>query len=271
MTDRPRVVVSVTASVDGRVTVGRDRLLLSEEAGSMWRSIRPAGADAVAAARTALLEELYAPTAILEGSGTFVTADVGPLDLPAADDDGLFEDYLPASVELRTTGSGSPWSTAEVGSQWDDEGRRRDRSPTPRRPRHPAAYLAYLRRETIPYLVAGEDRVDLSLALQRMRDVSRRHLRHLGSRRRAERRPAPSRPDRRTPPHPPARRHRRRGGPHQSSTAPNSSPTPSPPPYTSSPTPPPPTASCASATRSSGDARRAGASSCMDLLDCPRA
>jgi 2,5-diamino-6-(ribosylamino)-4(3H)-pyrimidinone 5'-phosphate reductase len=62
MTDRARVVVSVTASVDGRVTLGRDRLLLSEEAGSIWRSIWPTGADAAAAARTALLEELFAPT-----------------------------------------------------------------------------------------------------------------------------------------------------------------------------------------------------------------
>ena len=85
MTDRARVVVSVTASVDGRVTLGRDRLLLSEEAGSIWRSIWPTGADAASAARTALLEELYAPTAILEGSGTFVTPDAGPLDLPPTD------------------------------------------------------------------------------------------------------------------------------------------------------------------------------------------
>src|SRR3954452_21733099 len=98
MTERARVVVSVTASVDGRVTLGRDRLLLSEEAGRVWRSMQPAGAGAVFAGRTALLEELYAPTAILEGSGTFVTEDAARLDLPPADDDGLFEDYLPPDV-----------------------------------------------------------------------------------------------------------------------------------------------------------------------------
>jgi riboflavin biosynthesis pyrimidine reductase len=34
----------------------------------------------------------------------------------------------------------------------------------------PAAYLAYLRRERIAYLVAGEERVDLAEALLRMRD-----------------------------------------------------------------------------------------------------
>ncbi|MEV5961601.1 hypothetical protein AB0L70_07535 [Kribbella sp. NPDC051952] len=85
MGERARVVVSVTASVDGRVTLGRDRLLLSEEAGRVWRSLKPAGADAVESARTALLDELYSPTAILEGSGTFVTEDARPLELPAAD------------------------------------------------------------------------------------------------------------------------------------------------------------------------------------------
>jgi hypothetical protein len=34
MGERARLVMSVTASVDGRVTVGRNRLLLSEEARS---------------------------------------------------------------------------------------------------------------------------------------------------------------------------------------------------------------------------------------------
>jgi riboflavin biosynthesis pyrimidine reductase len=34
----------------------------------------------------------------------------------------------------------------------------------------PPEYLAYLRRERIPYLVAGQERVDLAGALGRMRD-----------------------------------------------------------------------------------------------------
>jgi 2,5-diamino-6-(ribosylamino)-4(3H)-pyrimidinone 5'-phosphate reductase len=34
----------------------------------------------------------------------------------------------------------------------------------------PTAYLAYLRRENIPYLVAGKEHVDLELALCRMRE-----------------------------------------------------------------------------------------------------
>lgn len=73
MGDRARVVVSVTASVDGRVTVGRDRLLLSDEARQLWRSLWPEGFASVNDARTALPEELYAPTAILEGTGALPT------------------------------------------------------------------------------------------------------------------------------------------------------------------------------------------------------
>ncbi len=169
MTDRPRVVVSVTASVDGRVTLGRDRLLLSEEAGSVWRSIQPAGADAVGAARMALLEELYAPTAILEGSGTFVTPDAGPLELPPADDDELFHDYLPPVPPDHRK-----WFTVVDGRgrvYWDTKGGEGTDLLLLVARATPSSYLAYLRRETIPYLVAGDDRVDLSLALQRMRDV----------------------------------------------------------------------------------------------------
>jgi len=33
----------------------------------------------------------------------------------------------------------------------------------------PAPYLAYLQRESIPYLVAGEDQVDLALALEKLK------------------------------------------------------------------------------------------------------
>ncbi|MGW6281501.1 RibD family protein [Kribbella sp. NPDC055071] len=172
MGERARLVVSVTASVDGRVTLGRDRLLLSEEAGRVWRSINPPGADSAHAARTALLEELYAPTAILEGSGTFVTDDAGPLDLPPTDDDGLFEDYLPTEVVKHP--DHRKWFTVVDGRgrvPWDTKGGDGIDLLLLVARATPAPYLAYLRRETIPYLVVGAERIDLSLALQRMREV----------------------------------------------------------------------------------------------------
>jgi riboflavin biosynthesis pyrimidine reductase len=171
MGDRPRVVVSVTASVDGRVTLGRSRVLLSEEAGKLWRSLMPDGMDEVTGARTALLEELYAPTAILEGSGTFVAPDVGPLDLPAADADGLYDDFLPDDV-VKHPGH-RKWFTVVDGRgrvEWDSKGGDGIDLLLLVAGTTPPSYLSYLRRETIPYLVAGDDRVDLPLALRQMRD-----------------------------------------------------------------------------------------------------
>ncbi|MER7246206.1 dihydrofolate reductase family protein [Kribbella sp. NPDC000426] len=169
MGDRARVVVSVTASVDGRVTVGRDRLLLSDEAGKLWHSLWPDGFMTMNNARTALLEELYAPTAILEGSGTFVTVDTGPLELPEATIS--YDDFLPDDVvhdpEHRK------WFTVVDGRgrvQWREKGGGGTDLLVLTSRATPAAYLAYLRRENIPYLVAGEEHVDLELALQRMRE-----------------------------------------------------------------------------------------------------
>ncbi|RZU13594.1 riboflavin biosynthesis pyrimidine reductase [Kribbella rubisoli] len=169
MGDRARVVVSVTASVDGRVTVGRDRLLLSEEAGKLWHSLWPEGFMTMNGARTALLEELYAPTAILEGSGTFVIADTGPLELPEATTS--YDDFLPDDVV--NDPRHRKWFTV-VDSRgrvlWTEKGGGGIDLLVLTSRATPTAYLAYLQRENIPYLVAGEDHVDLELALRRMRE-----------------------------------------------------------------------------------------------------
>jgi riboflavin biosynthesis pyrimidine reductase len=170
MGDRPRVVVSVTAAVDGRVTVGRDRLLLSDEAGQLWRSLWPEGFATVDRARTALLEELYAPTAILEGSGTFVTRDTGPLQLPEAT--SSYDDFLPEDV-VDDPGH-RKWFTVVDGRGrvlWTEKGGEGIDLLVLTSRATPTAYLAYLRRENIPYLVAGSnEHVELELALRRMRE-----------------------------------------------------------------------------------------------------
>jgi riboflavin biosynthesis pyrimidine reductase len=169
MSDRPRVVVSVTASVDGRVTVGRDRLLLSDEAGQLWRSLWPEGFAMADGSRTALLESLYAPTAILEGSGTFVTADTGPLELPEAT--SSYDDFLPDDV-VNDPGH-RKWFTVVDGRGrvlWTEKGGDGIDLLVLTSRSTPAAYLAYLRRKNIPYLVTGGKHVDLDLALRRMRE-----------------------------------------------------------------------------------------------------
>jgi len=174
-TSRPRVVLSVGMSVDGRVTLRRDTLLLDENARRLIALAVPARAERLEDARQALIDDLYKPRVVLEGSGTFVTDDVGPVtDLPCSDepDDVLYDDFLPGEVLERPDHNG--WFTVV-----DSRGRVRwttNRAPgldwdllvlvaraTPRN------YLAFLRRERICYLVVGEERVDLLTALRRMR------------------------------------------------------------------------------------------------------
>ena len=174
--ERPRVVVSVSASVDGRVTLRRDRLLVDEATSRVWQSLLPPSAPAVEAARAAQLESLYRPRAVLEGSGTFVTDDAGPLEGLAAPTgeplDRLRTDFLPAEVVERP--GHEKWFIVV-----DSRGRVRwtmtsaEESDLLVLVAHatPTAYLAYLRRERIPYLVAGRERVDLAEALRRMAET----------------------------------------------------------------------------------------------------
>jgi riboflavin biosynthesis pyrimidine reductase len=166
--DRPHVVVSVQASMDGRVTLRRDCLLMAEDAARVWESLRPPSAAAVDAARAAGQRA----DAILEGSGSLVAGTAGPLDdLPAVTGEpDLYADFLPEAVRERP--GHEKWFAVV-------DGRGRVRWTMTRNAEFdllvlvargtPAAYLAYLRAEGISYLVAGQERVDLGAALRRMR------------------------------------------------------------------------------------------------------
>ncbi|MCY1142424.1 dihydrofolate reductase family protein [Actinoplanes sp. Pm04-4] len=163
--EKPRVVVSVATSIDGRVSLRRDRPLMTTDDGKTWETLRPPSAQAVEEARTALLDRLYSPTVTLEGSGSMVPPSAGPLTgLPPAGPDEVYDDFLAVDAArwfAVVDGRGRVrWTMKEAGGQ------------------HllvlvshatPAAYLAYLRREGISYLVAGAQRVDLGAALRRMR------------------------------------------------------------------------------------------------------
>jgi riboflavin biosynthesis pyrimidine reductase len=127
----------------------------------------------------AWLRDHHGVGATLEGSGSFVREDQAPDPLPPYEGDveALYQDYLPRSVLGRpghrgwftaVDGRGRVrWGTkdgAEYGEAWAGwhllvwVGRHT-----------PPAYLATLRREEIPYLVAGEGRVDLGAALVKMK------------------------------------------------------------------------------------------------------
>jgi 2,5-diamino-6-(ribosylamino)-4(3H)-pyrimidinone 5'-phosphate reductase len=165
----PRLVVSVTASADGRVTLNRASRLLGEATGRMWDSIHPASADEMLTARRAEIERRYAPQVVLEGSGTFVVDTDGPItDLPAPHGDiaVLYDDFLPAEHDSR-------WFACVDGRgriRWTHKGDVDRRLLVIVSHATPAPYLAYLRGEDIPYLVAGDGPVDLGHALRTMKD-----------------------------------------------------------------------------------------------------
>jgi len=163
---RPRVVVSVVATADGRITLNRAERLLDEGVGRRWRTAWPPDVDDLLAQRTTAIEQRHHPRVVLEGSGTFVADDDGSLDLPdtgtAAED--LLVDFLPyrsprwfAVVDGRGR---VPWTYKQDGET---------SLLVIVSANTPLPYLAHLRREQIPYLLAGAHRLDLEFALAKIR------------------------------------------------------------------------------------------------------
>jgi 2,5-diamino-6-(ribosylamino)-4(3H)-pyrimidinone 5'-phosphate reductase len=162
---RPRVIVSVTATADGRVALNRQERLLDDGPRGRWQAAWPPDVSELMARRTALIEQRHHPAVVMEGSGTFVADGAGPLDLPAAGEPAavLQTDYLPFR---------SPRWFAVVDSRgrvaWTHKGHAETSLLVIASKNTPLPYLAFLRRERIPYLLAGAHRVDLAAALAKL-------------------------------------------------------------------------------------------------------
>ncbi|TDD43118.1 RibD family protein [Kribbella antibiotica] len=171
MLERPRVVINVGASVDGKVALTRDALLMHQPSTDLWAAMTPPGADPVPLDVLELLKQQYGCNAILEGSGSLVTESETPEELPPYDGDAadLYEHFLPADItqllspplmwfvvvdsrgRVRWTENHENWAVLVLVTRST-----------------PAAYLAYLHREHICYLVIGEVQVDLERAIAAM-------------------------------------------------------------------------------------------------------
>jgi riboflavin biosynthesis pyrimidine reductase len=170
--NRPYLIVHTVASVDGRISLGPDRTAFDDVGDDRWQTIWASDVDLEQARRDLLSE--YRPQVLLEGSGSFALegAQVRPLppaDLPAS---VLLEDFLPDVVVNAPNHLG--WLAAV-------DGRGRVRGGMKEFPgwegwhtlhlvakTTPLDYLAFLRREEIPYLVSGEGHVDLAGVLGKM-------------------------------------------------------------------------------------------------------
>ncbi len=170
---RPRVVIYAEASLDGRITASPGALLLFGD--PRW----PHAGDPSAA--MAELLRIHAPGAMLEGSRSFVNPGMEPEPLPPTDDDSdeLCRDTLFDDIAQRPGFRG--WFVAVDGGgrvRWTYTGEPGREAPGSEgwhllvlvSRATPPAYLALLRREHVPYLVVGDERVDLPLALDKLGD-----------------------------------------------------------------------------------------------------
>ncbi len=167
---RPKVITFNVASLDGRIAASRDRLLMWGD--ERWQAMGEAGvADR-------WLKSIHRPQASLEGSGSLVREEDEPAPLPPVEGDAshLYDDYLPEAVTGRpghrgwfavVDGRGRVRNWIKDGGVFGEEWQGWHTLVLVCHAT-PAPYLAYLQREAIPYLVAGSERVDLGLALEKL-------------------------------------------------------------------------------------------------------
>ncbi len=154
----PEVVLTTTVSVDGRITLGRDQLLLDPKVGARWETITVRGA----------FENRHAQIAaqvILEGSGSFVGPDAGPPQWPEASiaDGLLWEDHVPEEA--------ARWFVVADGRgriDWSFTGDADLKLHVLVCRSTPAGYLQRLRDLGVGYFIVGDERVDLRQALARI-------------------------------------------------------------------------------------------------------
>jgi hypothetical protein len=168
--NRPKVVIYGGVSVDGRLTIAPGVLLMFGD--KRWDSI--AGSDEEI---DNWLREKHKPQAYLEGSGSLVMYAEKPKPLPSfkGDPKMLYQDFLPDSVVKRPNHRGwfctidSKGLIRWVYKEFPSEEWKGWHLMVIVANYTPPEYLAYLHKENIPYLVAGKERVDLKLALEKMK------------------------------------------------------------------------------------------------------
>jgi 2,5-diamino-6-(ribosylamino)-4(3H)-pyrimidinone 5'-phosphate reductase len=170
--DRPEVIVLNSTSIDGKIAISPSNLLLYGD--ERWKAIEGSGGFNL----FEWLKTTHKPQATLEGSGSFVLEGEVPEDLPPyqGDMETLYQDYLSEPIRQKEDLPG--WFTVVDGRgrvrwtythEYPDEAWKGWFLLVLVCMQAPAPYLAYFQRETVPYLVAGNQRVDLALALQKMK------------------------------------------------------------------------------------------------------
>ena len=164
---RPRVITHNLASVDGRLALSPEVVLMNDERWPVYEE-----------SPYAAVRQRHHPQVLLEGSGS-LAGEAGPLeDLPAPTEDEatLRTDHLPPEAVARAhhgwftvvdSRGRVRWGFKEMpGEEWAGWHLLVLVSRST-----PLPYLSFLRSEGIPYAVAGELRVDLEEALVVLQDL----------------------------------------------------------------------------------------------------
>jgi riboflavin biosynthesis pyrimidine reductase len=175
MLDRPYIIVAVSTSVDGRMALGPNRTDFDEMADPRCLAAGKGG-DELWREIVSNIDRIHKPQAGMMGSGSFVKEgeELKPLPPFEGDPGLLYQDFLPAEIVHRP--DHKAWMVVV-----DGRGRKRDGYKGTDIPGNhmlhlvsygvPAEYLAFLQREKIPYLICGEQRVDLKCAMEKLKAV----------------------------------------------------------------------------------------------------
>lgn len=170
--NRPAIVVLTAASLDGRVALAPNRTQWDELDDP--RNAESYGGGGAWEDTVRRIEAIHSPQAEMQGSGSFVREGEALRPLPPfeGDPEPLYGDFLPEEVvekpDLRK------WLILVDGRGRMRSGYKGDEasgSYVLHLVSHgvPAEYLAFLQREHIPYLLAGERHVDLPAVMEKLR------------------------------------------------------------------------------------------------------
>lgn len=159
---RPRVVTANIATLDGRIAASASVPSWRDE---KWAPVRRAGFDLVD------VVGLHGAVVTLEGSNSFVAREAGAAAFPEPPSgDQLHEDFLPAPLVDRVEKwMVVPDSRGRVAWTQTEGGGVHVLVLVCRST--PAGYLAFLREREIPYLLTGDEHVELDVALPRLGEI----------------------------------------------------------------------------------------------------
>lgn len=159
----PKVIITTTASVDGRVTLGPSTPLLRPDVARRWAAIKPHGTDELLGSRRAE----HGATVTIEGSGSFVLDDT-PIVLPSPrlPEAELRRDTIPRRTPLWFVVADSRGRV-----DWSFGGDDTTTLLILVCDATPLGYLQLLHDRGIGHLNAGREQVDLEEALAKLAAV----------------------------------------------------------------------------------------------------